>query len=122
MLSYYRQLLFLFLSLSEAMVSEYYIAIPTLDNKAMSEPLFVIKHSDSIVACAMLCVDTCGYFSFNFQTGMCRHYSKLNNCTHTETESGWRTYKMTSLEDNGECIFLSLLITLNHAYKVIIKR
>lgn len=107
MLPHHRQLLFLFLSLSEAMVSEYYItAIPTLDNKVMSDPLFGITHPDSIFGCAVLCVDTCRYFSFNSQTGMCRHYFQWNSCIHTDTESGLRTDKMTSLEANGECIFV----------------
>lgn len=99
MLPYHRQLLFLFLALSEGMVSEYHIiAIPTLDNKVLSDPLFGIRYSDSISGCAVLCVDKCRFFSFNSQTGMCRHYCQWNNRTNTDTESGWRTYNKISLE------------------------
>lgn len=109
MLPYHRQLLFLFFSLSEGMMSEYhFIANPTLNNKVLSDPLFGTRHSDSIIGCAMLCVDKCRFFSFNFQTGMCRHYCQWNNRTHTDTESGWRTYNKPkiSLEVTGECIFV----------------
>lgn len=107
MLPYRRQLLFLFLALSEGMVSEYHIiAIPALDNKVLSDPLFGTRHSDSISGCAVLCVDTCRFFSFNSKTRMCRHYCQWNECTYTDTESGWRTYKKTSLAGNGECIFV----------------
>lgn len=112
MLPYHRQLLFLFLALSEGMVSEYHIiAIPALDNKVLSDPLFGTRHSHSISGCAVLCVDTCRFFSFNSKTGMCRHYCQWNECTYTDTESGWRTYKKTSLAGNGECIFV-----LTHVY------
>lgn len=113
MLPYHRQLLFLFFSLSEGMMSEYhFIANPTLNNKVLSDPLFGTRHSDSIIGCAMLCVDKCPFFSFNFQTGMCRHYCQWNNRTHTDTESGWRTYNKPkiSLEDTGECIFVLTLV------------
>lgn len=114
MLPYHRQLLFLFLALSEGMVSEYHIiAIPTLDNKVLSDPLFGIRYSDSISGCAVLCVDKCRFFSFNSQTGMCRHYCQWNNRTNTDTESGWRTYNKISLEVAGECVFV-----LTHAFCV----
>lgn len=114
MLPYHRQLLFLFLTLSEGMVSEYHIiAIPTLDNKVLSDPLFGIRHSESISGCAVLCVDKCRFFSFHFQTGMCRHYCQWNNRTHTDTESGWRTYNKISLEVTGECIFV---LTCTHVF------
>lgn len=119
MLPYQSPLLFLFLSLLEAMVSEDYITIPTLENKAIPDPLFGSRHSDSISVCAMFCVDSCRYFSFNFQTKMCRHYCQWNSRNHTNTESGWRTYKKTSFKTDGKCMF-SLLIKLICVKKVLI--
>lgn len=104
MLPYRRPLLFLYLAFSEAMVSDDYITVPALENKIIPDPLFGTRHSDSVSACALLCVDACRYFSFNFQTKMCRHYCQWNSHVYTRTELGWRTYKKISLKTDGECM------------------
>lgn len=111
MLPYRRPLLFLFLAFSEAMVSDYYVTISTLENKLIPDPLFGTRHTDSVSACALLCVDACRYFSFNFQTKMCRHHCQWNSHVYTHTELGWRTYNKTSLKTDGKCM-LSVFITL----------
>lgn len=111
MLPYRLPLLFLFLAFSEAVVSDDYIMVPALENKIIPDPLFGNRHSDSVSVCALLCVDACRYFSFNFQSKMCRHYCQWNSHVYTHTESGWRTYKKISLKTDGECM-CSLLLHL----------
>ena len=48
--------------------------------------------TDSLIHCAMLCGDDCRFFSFNWQTMMCRLHGSYDPSTMTVNGKGWRTH------------------------------
>lgn len=69
-------LVYIFLSMSEALVSKHYQENLDLENKLSIHPPVDSHHSQSILRCACFCVtcNGCNCFSFNSQTEMCRLY------------------------------------------------
>lgn len=86
------QVLFLFLSVSEALVSKLYTASSENDNKASLHTPSNTLPAASLSICACLCGDSCKCFSFNSETKMCRLHSSCATQNMTVSDTGWRSY------------------------------
>lgn len=89
------QLLFLFLSVSEAIVSKLYTVNFEFDNKATINTPSETLSSASLSICACSCGDGCKCFSFNSQTKMCRLHRSCD--CQTVSDTGWRLYTNPTL-------------------------
>lgn len=108
------QLLFLFLSVSEAIVSKLYTVNFEFDNKATINTPSETLSSASLSICACSCGDGCKCFSFNSQTKMCRLYRSCD--CQTVSDTGWRLYTNPTLRPKG--MLCSSLLTFKIMYRL----
>lgn len=90
------QLLFVFLSLSHAMLTQYFKANEELDNKVSVHPSIGNSYTESLLSCTILSRNGTECFSYNSKTGMCRRFCSCDPSDITVTETGWRLYNNLS--------------------------
>uniref|UniRef100_A0A8W8JPL1 Fibrinogen C-terminal domain-containing protein n=1 Tax=Magallana gigas TaxID=29159 RepID=A0A8W8JPL1_MAGGI len=96
------QLLFLFLSVSEAIVSQLYTVNFEFDSKApMYTPSDTLPAA-SLPICASVCGNRCKCFSYNSQTKMCRLHSSCDTTNMTVRNTEWRSYTTPTMQPK-EC-------------------
>nr|XP_019922925.2 ficolin-2 [Crassostrea gigas] len=89
------RMVFLFLSISEAMMCQQYRANLEVDNKVYIQAPSENLHDVSFATCSRSCINGCECFSFNAQSNMCRLYMYSSSCDPskmTVSEAGWRSY------------------------------
>lgn len=93
-------LVYIFLSISEALVSKHYQKNLDLENKLSIHPPIDSHHSKSALRCACFCVtyNGCNCFSFSSQTETCQLYLSCDPSDGTVAGEGWRSYSNSSLE------------------------
>lgn len=108
-------LMYIFLSMSEALVSKHYQENLDLENKLSIHPPVDSHHSKSILRCACFCVtcNGCNCFSFNPQTEMCRLYLSCDPSDGTVAEEGWISYSNSSLQPVTGLSFLGVCLSFN---------
>lgn len=108
-------LMYIFLSMSEALVSKHYQENLHLENKLSIHPPVDSHHSKSILRCACFCVtcNGCNCFSFNSQAEMCRLYLSCDPSDGTVAEDGWRSYSNTSLQPVTSLSFSGVCLSFN---------
>lgn len=95
------QLLFLFLSVSEAIVSQLYTVNFEFDSKApMYTPSDTLPAA-SLPICASVCGNRCKCFSYNSQTKMCRLHSSCDTTNMTVRNTEWRSYTTPTMQLKG---------------------
>lgn len=92
------QLLFLFLSVSEAIEPKLYSANFESDNKASMYTPSDTLSAASLSMCASMCGNRCQCFSFNSQTKMCRLHSSCNPDNVTVSDTEWRSYTIPAIQ------------------------
>lgn len=122
-------LLYIFFSLSEALVSKHYQENSDLENKLSIHPPVDSQHSKSVLRCACFCVrfNECNCFSFNPQTEMCRLYLSCDPSDGTVDGEGWRSYSnrslqpVTSLSFSGVCLSFTSMFAFFIIYQTVIQ-
>lgn len=111
-------LVYIFLSLSEALVSKLYRENLDLENKLSIHPPVDSHHSKSILRCACFCVtcNGCSCFSFNSQAKMCRLYLSCDDSDGTVAGEGWRSYSNSSLKPVTSLSFLGVCLSFNSMF------
>lgn len=111
-------LMYIFLSMSEALVSKHYQENLDLENKLSIHSPVDTQHSKSLLRCACFSVTCygCNCISFNSQTEMCRLYLSCDPSDGTVAEDGWRSYSNSSLEPVTSLSFLGVCLSFNSMF------
>lgn len=106
------QLLFAYLPLSDAILTQYFKANEERDNKVSVHPPIGNVYSESLLSCTILSRNGSECFSFNSKTGMCRHYCSCDPSDMTINEAGWRLYDNLSPQWMGMYV-ISLSVSVS---------
>lgn len=106
------QLLFAYLPLSDAILTQNFKANEERDNKVSVHPPIGNVYSESLLSCTILSRNGSECFSFNSKTGMCRHYCSCDPSDMTITEAGWRLYDNLSPQCMGMYV-ISLSVSVS---------
>lgn len=95
------QLLFTFISMSQAIKCQQYRANLEVDNKVSSQAPSDNLHAVSFATCSQSCINGCECFSFNSQSMTCRLYMFNSSCdtfNMTVSEAGWRSFTIFEIQ------------------------
>lgn len=91
-------MIYLFLlPLSRAVVFKRYAVKPGYQNKSYSNIEMVEMYSESLIQCAIQCMNKCNCFGFNDLKHICRVYEDCDFDTVFEWDAGWVYHSASKL-------------------------